>query len=198
MLIYLAWFALTVMDQIVYGDALTLFYFSLGLFPLALAVWGQVNLNRYWSSIHSDRLAAAGVGPGEVILSLAGIIFFGLAILGFVFAGTPSVGSVFEAGNIAPLTVGQESSGFIQGFFEVDGFIFQATGGESYVIETGPLIPGDPLEDSLLESNDDFGGSLNSRIEWTAPESGDYYITVENADGISTGGYTLLVRSISR
>ena len=46
----------------------------------------------------------------------------------------------------------------------------------------------------LLEFNDDAGGTLASRIQWTAPESGIYFLSVENAEFISTGSYTLTVR----
>ena len=72
-----------------------------------------------------------------------------------------------------------------------------------------PLSVGDPLEDSLLtlwdtdgttvlEVNDDYDSSLNSRIEWMAPTSGTYYLTVENADFISTGDYVLFIRAVGR
>ncbi len=48
---------------------------------------------------------------------------------------------------------------------------------------------------SVLEVNDDYDGTFSSRIEWTAPSNGTYYLTVENADYIAKGGYTLTIRN---
>ena len=124
--------------------------------------------------------------------------------------GGPQLGvaSVFQAGSLTPIEVGTAITGTIEGGSEVDAYSFPAQQGGLYVIETG--IPASrALEDSLLalwdtngttvmEVNDDYGGSLASRIEWTAPLSGTYYLTVENVDWISTGGYTVVVRPAGR
>ena len=176
-----------------------------GLVLTVLVVWGQANLNRYWVQARGSDLAAAATGPGEIFSVIGGVVttaVFALALLPIV----PSVNSVFEANQILTLTVGQEGRGTIEGFFDVDGYVFEAVGGQSYAIETAMAIPGDPVEDTLiglwdtdgttlLESNDDFGDSLMSRIDWTAPRSGQYYITVENADGLSTGNYMIGIRA---
>ena len=61
-------------------------------------------------------------------------------------------------------------------------------------LEDSLLVLWDRDGATVLESNDDAGGTLASRIQWTAPESGTYYLSVENADFISTGSYTLTVR----
>jgi len=41
-----------------------------------------------------------------------------------------------------------------------------------------------------LAWNDDYEGSLASRVEWTAPSTGDYYIQVS---GYGEGSYSLSV-----
>jgi hypothetical protein len=176
-----------------------------GLVLAVLVVWSQGSLNRYWTQVRGGDLAAAATGPGEILTVIGGVLttaVFAFALLPIV----PSVNNVFEANQISPLAVGQEGRGTIEGFFEVDGYVFDAVGGQPLIIETAMPIPGDPVEDTLiglwdtdgttlLESNDDFGDSLMSRIEWTAPRSGRYYITIENADGISTGSYIIGIRA---
>ena len=75
---------------------------------------------------------------------------------------------------------------------------FDATSGQTYLITTSGLgIAADTylyLYDTdgqtLLTSNDDFGNSLASRIMWTAPSTGTYYVLVNhwspNAGGCGT------------
>ena len=128
----------------------------------------------------------------------------GLATFGPAVCGVPTVPSVFHGGVPTPLVVGSPATGVIEGFDSVEAFSFEANGGERYIVETG-FGRGDPLEDpfiglwdtdgrTVLDCNDDFGGTFLSRIEWTAPRDGKYYVTVENADYVSTGSYTLTVR----
>ena len=54
---------------------------------------------------------------------------------------------------------------------------------------------------TLLASNDDYGGSLASQIQWQAPTTGTYYFLIRhwnpNASGCSTG-YTLTIQTGSR
>ena len=81
---------------------------------------------------------------------------------------------------------------------DFDAFSFEAVGGIAYIIE----VELESLEDSQLSltdidgltflvGNDDFAGSLASRISWTAPQSGTYYLSVEGLGG--TGSYRLTV-----
>jgi Ca2+-binding RTX toxin-like protein len=46
---------------------------------------------------------------------------------------------------------------------------------------------------TVLASNDDAGGTLASRIDWTAPLAGVYYVQVSAYNTSQTGTYTLSV-----
>ncbi len=134
-------------------------------------------------------------------------LVLGISILALL-GPQPSVVSVFHAGSITEMEEveqGMVATGEIVSAFEVDAFSFPAQQGQNYVIETG-MAQGDPLEDpllalwgtdgtSVLEVNDDYDGTFSSRIDWTAPSNGTYYLTVENADYIAKGGYTLTIRN---
>jgi len=86
-----------------------------------------------------------------------------------------------------------------------DWFRFAATGGVTYTIQTGDLAPGadtylylyDTDGATLLASNDDYGGSLTSQIDWQAPADGTYYLMVKhwnpNVGGCETN-YSVAVR----
>ena len=101
------------------------------------------------------------------------------------------------------ISVGDEVTGIIEEPIDVDSFSFPAEAGKTYriIVSLGTL--GDSLlwlwdtdGATLLEVNDDFGTTLASRIEWTAPESGTYFVDVENADLVSTGTYTLTITTV--
>lgn len=79
---------------------------------------------------------------------------------------------------------------------DLDMFAFNADKGKEYIIsvELGTLW------DSWLELvsvrddhafNDDYGDSLASRLDWKAPETGEYFLIV---GGYGTGSYTLSVK----
>ncbi len=135
----------------------------------------------------------------SIALVAGGIIAFSDDWLG--------IDSVAEAGRPTPIQVGSPITGTIEDFLDANAFSFRAQEGVRYVIETDPEGTANlssPLEDSLvgvwdesgetlLAFNDDFGDRFRSRFDWVAPRSGTFFITVENADGISTGDYTLLV-----
>lgn len=48
---------------------------------------------------------------------------------------------------------------------------------------------------TIIASNDDFGGSLNSRLEFTPSSPGFYYIAPTSLAALGTGGYTLTISS---
>ena len=79
---------------------------------------------------------------------------------------------------------------------DIDYFRFNATHGYSYQIDVALRTLDDSIVDlydadgSLLDSNDDNGGTFASRIFWEAPNNGYYYIAVE---GHGIGTYTLTV-----
>ena len=80
---------------------------------------------------------------------------------------------------------------------DVDFFSFNAVSGRSYTIETRLETLSDSVitlydaGGSYIDDNDDISDSdLASRIEWTAPSSGTYYVRVEGY-GDETGAYRL-------
>lgn len=103
-----------------------------------------------------------------------------------------------------------------------DWFRFNATAHVSYVIETSNLgdlsvrsVAGDLISKgdvgaayadtilalygtdgtTLIESNDDGGGGMASRIAWTCPTTGAYYFKVYGYGSASTGTYSVSVTS---
>jgi len=98
------------------------------------------------------------------------------------------------------INVADELPGTINEPLEVDWFMFSAEAGTTYIIVVTLGTLGDSLlvlwdtdGDTILDSNDDFGSTLASRIQWTAPESGIYFLHVQNADGVSVGTYIVTV-----
>ena len=79
---------------------------------------------------------------------------------------------------------------------DVDVFVFGAVEDESYQID----VTLGTLSDSIvavydsggfeLAWDDDYEGSLASRVEWRAPLTGDFYVEVS---GYGEGSYTLTV-----
>ncbi len=100
-----------------------------------------------------------------------------------------------------PAAVGEPVGGALNHEDDVDVFVFTAEAGARYGID---VILG-TLDDSILTLhdadgtelayNDDNRGAPASRIEWQAPEPGDYYLTVEGFVG-DTGSYTLAIALI--
>jgi hypothetical protein len=79
-------------------------------------------------------------------------------------------------------------------------YSMSATGGTTYQIE----VTLGSLSDSVLElyapngrdmlvSNDDYGGTLSSYIEWTCPSDGEYFVLVRGFSARNTGDFTLSV-----
>ncbi len=99
------------------------------------------------------------------------------------------------------MAVGETAEGAIDNILDYDYFVFQATEGQQYriAVELGTLPDSAVgLYDSDgfdLDWNDDYGDTLASLIEWTAPASGEYYLAVETADG-SAGTYTLTIGEV--
>lgn len=71
---------------------------------------------------------------------------------------------------------------------DADWFKFEARQGVTYTLSTADLGNGadtylylyDTDAATLLASNDDYGGSLASRLEWQAPADGTYYLLVRH------------------
>ena len=98
------------------------------------------------------------------------------------------------------ISAGSGANGVIGTASDADYFSFQAERGREYTIETS--IPSSSDVDTFvtlyrsnglsLGENDDGGGGYASKLVWTAPSSGTYYVKVDGL-GDSTGGYRLSV-----
>jgi hypothetical protein len=82
-----------------------------------------------------------------------------------------------------------------------DTFMFSATSGIHYVLETStPLNPSLDLtlalysgNGTLLDSDDDSGTDYNPSLYWTCQLSGDYYFVIEGFWSDDTGDYSVSV-----
>ena len=102
----------------------------------------------------------------------------------------------------AAIAVPSSMSGTLGVKGDVDWFKFQATAGGKYTVATvlGTLPDSilylyDRNGTAVLASNDDYGSSLASRIQWTAPSTGTYYIVVASYGNSYTGSYTLSMQA---
>jgi len=107
-----------------------------------------------------------------------------------------------NAATSTPVLVPSSSPGNVEVGTDVDWFRFSAIVGTDYTFET---ILG-TLSDSvlrLIETNgvtqiafdDDGGENLASRIKWTAPANGTYYLEVGSFNDTQTGTYSLVITS---
>ena len=115
-------------------------------------------------------------------------------------------------GNVAAARMGTVDAGVQRRNHDVPGdqdwITFAAQAGMTYAVETTNL---DTAADTylylyatdgttLLAANDDYSGTLSSRIEWVAPSAGTYFVAVKhwnpNAGGCGTG-YDLAVSTLS-
>jgi subtilisin family serine protease len=106
-----------------------------------------------------------------------------------------------NAAAASAIGVPSSTSGKIDKNGDMDWFRIQAVAGKSYVfnVQLGTLA------DSILylygangtsqvAYNDDYGSGSASRITWTAPSSGVYYLAVGGYGNSTTGTYTLSVQ----
>ena len=98
-------------------------------------------------------------------------------------------------------TDGTPSSGYIEVKGDVDFFLFNAEGGYTYDIDTENLSEGMDTVITLfapdgkeeIATDDNSGSGLASKIVWSAPASGTYFVCVRHKDKNATGGYDLTV-----
>jgi hypothetical protein len=79
-------------------------------------------------------------------------------------------------------------------------YCLQAQSGVSYTITVGLETLSDSVVElysstAMLDSNDDFGGSLGSQLEWTAPSTGRFFVLVRGYNPRQGGDFTLNVVS---
>ena len=104
-----------------------------------------------------------------------------------------------SAPDATAVTVGETVEGAAEHNDDTDFFVFQAEEGEVYQIDVALGTLYDSVvrlydaDGRQLSRNDDHGDSLASRIVWSAPNSGEYYVAVSPHFGESPGTYTLTV-----
>ena len=92
--------------------------------------------------------------------------------------------------------VGADVEGAVDYDGDIDYFRFQAERGQSYQIDVALGTLDDSIvslldsDGSFVDTNDDYGDTLASRLFWEAPSSGERYVAVE---GFGIGTYTLTV-----
>jgi len=99
------------------------------------------------------------------------------------------------AANAKTMTVGARQSHNFDVAGDQDWVKFTATSGITHVIQTSNLGPNadtqlylyDADGTTLLASNDDYGSTLASRIDWKAPAGGTYYVMSKHWNP-NTGG----------
>lgn len=109
-------------------------------------------------------------------------------------------GSLNEA---TSLLDGQTISGVLEVNNDYDYFAIEAVAGQTLTLDV--FLNG--LEDSVLvlydangrylDSNDDFGGSLRSHLEWDVTQSGVYYAEVHGYSSFHTGAYEIRLETSS-
>ena len=75
-------------------------------------------------------------------------------------------------------------------------YCLQAQSGVSYTITVGLETLSDSVVElwsstEMIDSNDDFGGSLGSQLEWTAPSTGQFFVLVRGYSATQGGDFTL-------
>ena len=99
-------------------------------------------------------------------------------------------------GDATAIRVGADVRGALDYDGDIDFFRFQAEQGQSYQIDVALGTLDDSIvelydgDGAFLDTNDDYGDTLASRLYWNAPSSGERYIAVE---GYGIGTYTLMV-----
>ena len=98
-------------------------------------------------------------------------------------------------GRATAIRVGADVRGALDYDGDIDFFRFQAEQGEFYQIDVALGTLDDSIvslldSDGWLDTNDDYGDTLASRLYWNAPSSGERYVAVE---GYGIGTYTLTV-----
>ncbi len=103
-----------------------------------------------------------------------------------------------SASGATPVSVPSTASGNLELVGDVDWFAFEAEADQAYTFGTTLLGLSDSvlrLYDTdgatLLEVDDDGGSGLASRITWTAPQDGTFYLEVSGYSSSQTGTYEL-------
>lgn len=105
---------------------------------------------------------------------------------------------------LGALSVAGASAGSIEAAGDKDLFAINLEAGKNYTFDlltVASLGLSDPMlrlfstSGTLLASNDDFGGSLNSQITYRATQAGTFYLEASSAVANETGRYSLFART---
>ena len=155
--------------------------------------------NDDYGGTYASRIEWQAPAAGDYYLWVEG---YGVGAYSLIITTIPNVDDHADAPEDAtPTVLGGSIEGTLHHGGDVDMFVFEAEEGALYRIDVTLGSLGDSVltlydvDGQELAYNDDHGGSAASRIEWQAPEPGDYYLAVEGWGG-STGAYTLAITSI--
>ena len=149
---------------------------------------GSLASRIYWKASSSGRyyVAVASLGEGTGSYTLTVVV-------------SDIVDDHADAmGEATSVTVGDAVLGVVNYPGDIDLFVFDAEEGKLYQIDVALGTLGDSVvavhdaHETGLAFNDDYSGSLASRVFWAAPNSGTYYVEVASW-GEGTGSYTLTV-----
>ncbi len=176
-----------------------------GLIPVELG--NLTNLG--WLELGENQLT--GPIPAE-LGDLTNLFYLGLSgneLTGCVPVGLRDVAEENDLGELGlpdcgfegatEIRVGADVRGALDYDGDIDYFRFTAKEGQLYQIDVALGTLDDPIvslyggDGSLLDSNDDYGDTLASRLFWEALSSGERYVAVE---GYGTGTYTLMVSTV--
>ncbi|MCA3413913.1 MAG: M10 family metallopeptidase C-terminal domain-containing protein [Roseomonas sp.] len=114
-----------------------------------------------------------------------------------------------DASTTVTLAIGASLNGAVNTRGDRDWFAVDLVAGQRYTISLDGAAYGsygalsDPYlrlrnaSGSLVAENDDFGGTLNSRLTFTATATGRYYLDVGAYDDGYSGGYRLAISEVS-
>ncbi|UVO55776.1 cadherin-like domain-containing protein [Sphingomonas sp. SUN039] len=109
-------------------------------------------------------------------------------------ASTDDYGAQAGSPNVGAVAVGGSTNGNLETLNDRDWFAITLTAGTSYTFRQEGITLADPflrLRDGngiLISGNDDFGGTLNSQITYTAVTTGVYYLEGNTADAGNAAG----------
>lgn len=107
---------------------------------------------------------------------------------------------------LGTLAVGAAASGRIETGGDSDLFAISLVAGQSYTFGLAPGTSGGLADPALrllngsgtqLAANNDFGGTPNAQISFTAQTSGTYYLEADGATATGTGTYSLSAANVT-
>lgn len=139
------------------------------------------------SVVYIEARAYADVASGAYTLNVTG-------------ERLPNDGASASTSTRGRISVGQTVNSSLDYQGDRDWYRVRLEGGQSYrftLTSAGESPVGDPLlllydaQGAEIGSDDDGGSGLNSYLEFTAPQNGNFYIEARGFDNMATGGYTL-------